>query len=884
MIFLFTDIEGSTARWESSPDAMARAVRRHDEIVRGGIEAYGGIVFKTVGDAFCATFADAQAALGATIEAQRRLQSEDWSEVGGLRVRMALHAGDAEERDDDYFGGSVNRVARLMGAAHGGQIVVSGAIADALAGDLPEGVSLLALGVFRLKDLRERERVLQVVAPGLESEFKPLRSLDAVPNNLPQQTSGFVGREADVTRVAELLRASTLVTITGPGGVGKTRLALQSAAEAIDRMKNGAWIVNLAPILDPDLISSTVLGALGTSPGVEDATKALLSYLADREILLVLDNCEHLIADVARTIDAIRRQCPQVTVLATSREALHLDGEYVYRLAPLDAADALRLFAQRAAAADGNFAVTAANRPTVEEICGHLDGIPLAIELAAARVRLLTLEDLSARLVERFRILTGGNRTALPRQQTLRALIDWSYDLLAEEEKRFFRRLSPFKGGFSLDGAIAVCADEGTGEWEVLDLLVALVDKSLIAGGPREPGGRYRLLESIGEYARERLHEAGETAAIAARHVSFIADRAAEAYVRWNVRPAAAAVAEMIPELDNLRAALQWALGDNNDAGLGAQLAADASPVLLEASLLGEGVAWTARALDNAPTNEMRGRLEYMRSMFLNNLGAYPPALSAAERAVPLLQGAPEDREVVRALAQVAQQYSRAGNFTAAERSASEAMTRARSIGDAFLFADVTRRCAFSLPATRIEEARRQFAEAVVELEAVGGFQETCSLLMWWAEAEAAAGCFDRAREIGSRALALSSEEVMRMHLTSNIAGYALAAGDLGGAVPFTREALELALAANHPLLTAIAIGYFAAIRGSEDPEDAARLFGYARAQMATIGWTGIASDERAREEVLVAIATHLDAARLAICLEEGAALSGTEALARLSR
>ncbi|HEY8322362.1 MAG TPA: adenylate/guanylate cyclase domain-containing protein [Candidatus Baltobacteraceae bacterium] len=871
MIFLFTDIEGSTQRWESKPDAMGRAVRRHDEIVRGAIEARGGSVFKTVGDAFCAIFGDARAALEATVDAQRRLQSEDWSEVGGLPVRMALHAGDAEERDGDYFGGSVNRVARLMGAAHGRQIVVSGAVADALAGALPENVSLLTLGVFRLKDLRERERVLQVVAPGLASAFKPLRSLDAVPNNLPEQTSGFVGREHDIVGVSELLRESTLATITGPGGVGKTRLALQCAAETIDRMQDGAWFVTFGALSDPQLIPSTILAALGVPGQGVDATETLLANLVPRELLLVLDNCEHLIEDAARTVEAIRARCPRVTVLDTSREPFRLNGELLYRLAPLDPGDARRLFAQRARAVDSRFHPDAAAERAIDGICAHLDGIPLAIELAAARLQMLSLEDIASMLGERFRMLTGGSRTALPRQQTLRAMIDWSYELLSDAEKQFFRRLSVFRGGFTLAAAAAVCAGETADEWAALDLLTALVDKSLVVADAGDGQRRYRLLESIREFGLERQSEANEAAASAERHARYFARLTREA------------TAETLAwDLDNLRAAVRWSLFDDGDAVLGAELAADVAPVVLHLSILNEGIAWCAAALERDLPGPLRGRLEYALSMFYNNRAEYASAMASAERALQLLREGDDERILARARAQVAQQYARAGKYEEAMPYATAALAGARSLGDARLLADVTRRSAFSLPPSEIERARAQFAEAIALLEPLGADDESSHLLEWWAEAEAAAEHYDRAFELGMRALDRATNDRVRMHVNSNVAGYALAMGDVTRAGSFARRGLELAIAANHPLLIAVGVAYVAPAKAEADPGEAARLFGYARAQMAAHKWSGIASDERARATIEALLAERAGAAALPGLLAEGAAWNVDEALARV--
>lgn len=879
VVFLFTDIEGSTTRWDARPEAMGRAVRLHDGIVRTAVEAASGRVFKTVGDAFCVVFDDPAAALRAAVEAQRALQGRDWDDVGGLRVRMALHAGEAEERDGDFFGGEVNRVARLLAAAHGGQIVASGALADAIGATPPDGISLRALGVFHLKDLGRPERVLQVVAEGLPAGFRPLRSLDAVPNNLPQQTSPFVGREADIAAVDAMLRASTLVTIAGPGGVGKTRLALQCAAEAIDRMKDGAWFVDLAPIADADFVAGTISAAIHEG-GAGEALEALVEYLRDRELLPLLDNCEHLVGEVARVIDAIRARCPHVTILATTREALHLDGERVHVVAPFDAEQARALFVERMRAADARWAPSPADERAIATICVHLDGLPLAIELAAARARMLPLAEIAERLGERFRMLTGGARTALPRQKTLRALIDWSYDLLAEPERELFRRLAVFVGGFTLEAATALSEDPD--EWATLDALTALVDKSM-AATDAIPATRYRYLESIREYAREMLEASGALSEVRRRHATFFAGLAGRLYAAWDRQPNAAAVRSGFAEIDNLRAALQWAFSETGDTAIGARLAADGAPLFLHLSLLEEGIGWCKRALEavGATGSDLRGRLAYVLSMFYNNQAEYRDALEAAERALPDLRAAGDERGHTRALAQVAQQYARAGRFEDARPCADEALALARATGDARFLADVTRRCAFALPPSEIERARAQFEGSAAALDLLGARDEACHLLEWWAEAEAAAGCFDRAIDLGTRALGYAPNATRRMHLTSNVAGYHLAAGNLDEALPLAAEALDLAVEANHALLTAIGIAYASMTRLAADPSEAARQFGYGSARMKALGWSGIASDEAARENILRRLERATLSAPLSALLDEGASWPEGVALER---
>ncbi|MDQ2991430.1 MAG: tetratricopeptide repeat protein [Candidatus Eremiobacteraeota bacterium] len=883
-VFLFTDIEGSTTRWEAHPDAMKAAVRLHDETMLAAMASNGGRVFKTVGDAFCVAFDDPANAIRAALQAQGDLSARDWSAIAGLQVRMALHAGDAEERAGDYFGAAVNRVARLLATAHGGQVVVSGAVADRVGQGLPDGVSLRALGTFRLKDLAQPERVFQVVAVGLPSDFKPLRTLEAVPNNLPQQTSGFVGREPDIARVGRLLHESTLVTIAGPGGVGKTRLALQCAAETLERMNDGAWFVNFAPVADPSLVAGTILGALRAPAGERDPLDALLAHLAERELLLVLDNCEHLIGEVARVVEAGRAHCPRVTVLDTCREALHLDGEHLYRLEPLERIDARRLFEERARAANARFVLDERAAAVVDAICGHLDCLPLAIELAAARVAVLSLDDLSLRLTERFRVLTGGTRTALPRQQTLRAMIDWSYDLLCDAEKILLARLGVFAGSFTLEAVTAVCGDETLDEWAVLDLLGLLVDKSLVVAEPNEAQRRYHLLESIRAYALERVDTSGESTPLAAKHADYFAAATGELYEAWDDDPGTGLLERFVPDLDNARAALRWSICDAHDRATGARLAGNMAPVYLRLSLLGEGILWCTRALEGADISAAdRARVEYAASMYYNNQGRYPQALAAAECAVEAFRTSADERGTILALSQIGQQYARAGRFDDARPFATEASERARATGDTRLFARVIRRAAFSLPPAEIEAAREQFGDAVAALEALDAPGEASHLLEWWAEAEAAAGCFDRAVALGTRALDAAPDAKARMHRASNLAGYTFATGDFAGAAPLAEEGLLLAIEAKHALLTAIGIAYVAPTHARADAAEAARLYGYALAQMAELEWTGIASDHAAREHILRDL-TVLSGADLAALFEEGAAWTGEEALARVRR
>ncbi|MBD5657508.1 MAG: adenylate/guanylate cyclase domain-containing protein, partial [Candidatus Eremiobacteraeota bacterium] len=473
--FAFTDIEGSTRRWERDPDAMQRALRQHDVIVREEIERHGGYVFKTIGDAFCAAFRGPQHAVMALHAAQRTLAAEDFTAVGGLRVRAAIHTGTADERDGDYFGPTVNRVARLLAIGHGGQILVSGSSAELLF-EAQSRESLRELGEHRLKDLARPERVYQLLAPDLDDEFPPLNSLSTLPNNLPAATTSFVGRETELVEIAASLAKQRLVTLIGSGGIGKTRTSLQVAANVLDTFRDGVWFVELASLADGALIPPAIAAAIGVvlSP-TGDALESLAGALDSKNVLLIFDNCEHLVEPTGRVVATLLRDCKKLKVLASSRQGLGIAGETTYRMpslrvpgdaggttiAAIDATryPALALFVDRARAAHRSFVLDDANVHAVADVCRRLDGIPLAIELAAVRVKILSPRQLRDRLDERFRMLTGGSRDLLPRQQTLRALIDWSYDLLDKRERMVFRRLSIFVDGFTVEAVGPVVAD-----------------------------------------------------------------------------------------------------------------------------------------------------------------------------------------------------------------------------------------------------------------------------------------------------------------------------------------------------------------------------------------------------------------------------------------
>lgn len=585
LIFLFTDIEGSTRLWEIFPQAMSLALARHDQILRQQIENEQGRVFKTVGDAFCAVFEQPQAALKAAVKIQEVLFAEDWTTYGlpqdkPLRVRVALHSGLAEKRDDDYFGPTLNRVARLLATGYGGQILLSQTMVTCLTTQITQDLSLRDLGEHRLKDLVQPEHIYQLVVNDLpEQTFPELKSLNRWPNNLPVQLTSFVGREHEITEVKDLLKNTHLLTLMGTGGAGKTRLSLQVGAELLENYRDGVWLVELAPVVDPALLPNALAQVFGVR---EDSQRPIISslidYLRNREVLILLDNCEHLIAAAASAAESLLRSCPEVRILATSREALGIPGEVTWRIpslslprnsdevASLDAVlnyEAVRLFIDRVRAAKPSFLITPQNMDAVIQICQRLDGIPLALELAAARIRIFSVEQLAERLQDRFKLLVGGSRTALPRQQTLRALVDWSYDLLSEQERTLLQRLSVFSGGWSLEAAEAVATCASIEDWEVADLMSQLINKSLVLADEEQIGNRtetrYTMLETIRQYGLEKLQAVPNAEdEVRQAHLHFLISLAEEGnqklrgpeQIYWGNR--------LDIESDNCRAALEW--------------------------------------------------------------------------------------------------------------------------------------------------------------------------------------------------------------------------------------------------------------------------------------------------------------------------------------
>jgi predicted ATPase/class 3 adenylate cyclase len=710
--FLFTDIEGSTKLAQEHPDAMPALLARHHEILNHAIKSHSGFVFQIVGDSFCTSFQQATDALQAALQAQRSLQTEPWSPAA-LKVRMGIHTGTAQvesQGDVIQYSGytTLALTQRIMSAGHGGQILLSRSTCDSINDNLPAQVKLLDLGERRLKDVQQLEHLYQVSVPDLPSEFPPLKTLEVIKSNLPAQLTSFIGREREIQEVERLLEANRMVTLTGSGGAGKTRLSLQVGNHGLSQFSDGVWLVELAPVTDSALIPQTLLSIFNLREDRHrEVVDVLIEHLRSKTILLLLDNCEHVIDACAQISETLLHACPKLKILASSREALGIAGEIAYRVPSLQTPDpanlpsveelkemeSIRLFVERAATANRNFVLTQDNAPFVAQICFRLDGIPLAIELAASRVKALTPEQIAARLDDRFRLLTGGSRTALPRQQTLRAMIDWSYSLLSDDEKILFRRLAVFVGGWTLQAAESVCGEKSAG-FDVLDLLTRLVDKSLVFLEESMEGIRYHRLETIRQYSREKFFETNEVEEIRDRHLDFIVQFVELADDNLKGRDQVLWQKRMSAEQDNIRAALDWGLNRSPYKAL--RIVGAANLFWTAAGFSAEGFRWTQKALEQVQENPfIRGttaeerqiaRAKALRGLtrLYLSLGDNAKAKRTAEESVAIYRRSKDRRGLSFALVVLAYPLEFLGERDRAETILRESYSIARAENDAY--------------------------------------------------------------------------------------------------------------------------------------------------------------------------------------------------------
>jgi predicted ATPase/class 3 adenylate cyclase len=704
--FLFTDLKSSTRIWEEHTEAMQVALARHDRLLRDAIESHGGYVVKSRGDGWHAAFSQASDALDTAIAIQRSLGAEEWGETGELAARVGLHTGEAELRDGDYYGPSVNRAARIMDAGHPGQILLSRATRDLVSDRLAGDVELVDLGEHRLRDLSRREQIFEVHTADLADTFPALRTIPSTVGNLPAERDEFVGRERELADLVAAVGQSRLVTLVGAGGVGKTRLAIQASRELRGAFDAGSWIVELAGVGNEDLFDEAVAGALAVEQR-DGATmrESLLDSLRDKDLVLVLDNCEHLVGAAAEFAEAALAHAPGLRILATSREGLGIRGEHVFTVpvlglpvgdadvATLRESDAVRLFVARAAEVTGERAVRDDELADIAALCRRLDGLPLAIELAAARRRSMTPAEIAAHLDRRFRMLTAGRRTAVSRHQAMRNAIDWSYDLLDDEERTVLQRAAVFAGTFDLDAAEAVLADDDLDALDVVDVLGRLVDKSLVVA---ETGGnetRYRLLETIRDYAWERLDEAGAVDPTSRRHAEHFVAFAERAGSGLRGRDEAEWIDRVEDELDNLFGALRWAIAAD-DADVALRLVAP-----LAVSGTGAGSPFGALAEEAA---EMAGAHDHVLRPIALAAACYSArraeperALALAERAVAATEDgeideAERDRLLARCIARIARAVLLAVTGTELmPHAADEALADAERLGDPYLLCEV---------------------------------------------------------------------------------------------------------------------------------------------------------------------------------------------------
>lgn len=660
--FLFTDIEGSTRLAQENNDAYLTSLGKHHEILYEVIDSNNGFVFKIVGDSFCSAFSSPEDAINAAIQTQIKLNSTNW-ENSEIKVRMGIHSGDAEFVNQDYVGYvTLSRSSRIMSIAYGGQILITQEVYDAVKHDMEGKISFKDFGERKLKDIVLPEHVYQIVAANIPSEFPPLKSQDARQNNLPSSITKFIGRRKEIDEIKKLFSKIRLISLTGAGGTGKTRLAIQLVSELIDEFENGVWIIELSPVTDPELVAkeiSTVLN-LKEDPGV-DIFETLKGFLKDKKILLLFDNTEHLLLKCAQIAESLLAYCPDLKIISTSREPFNIQGETIYRIPPLSMPakiknetfeslsgyESVRLFLERANSINSNFKLTEENIYIVAELCKKLDGIPLAIELASKRVNVLPVEEIFKRLDDRFKLLTGGNSTALPRQKTLKALIDWSYDMLSPNEQILLQRLSIFMGGWTLEAAEEICSDDSIDQYEILDLMNSLYDKSLIMFNEVNGKGRYGILESIKYYALEKL--AGKTEDFR-KNFDYFLNLSSFAKYKAKKLGQLEWLNLTQPEIDNIRRNIQWA-SENNPPD-DAMLVINMYDFWLNKGYLQEGFESSMKVLNSIPGDDKKLRADLLVRIarFCYELGKFAELENFSNEALSLFREINDKEGIVKAI------------------------------------------------------------------------------------------------------------------------------------------------------------------------------------------------------------------------------------------
>ena len=838
--FLFTDIEGSTRLAQEHADQMPILLAQHHAILRQAIQAHQGYVFRIVGDSFAAAFHTVADALHATLDAQRALRNEAWSPVP-IRARMGIHTGTAEwkgkDHEPEYEGyATLAMTSRVMSAGHGGQILLSQHAYELAQDKPPDNTTFKDLGEYNLKDFLPPQTIYQITAPDLPSDFPPLKTLKSVRNNLPLNLTSFIGRERELAEAQEKLASARLLTLIGPGGTGKTRLSLQVALEQIGHFKDGVWFVELAPIADAALIVSAIASVfhLHEVQGIP-LLNTVMDYLRAKELLLLLDNCEHLVEASAQLAHQLLRACPYLKIVASSREALGIDGETIYRVPSLKDEEATRLFVERATKTEPRFHLTDENAPFVAQICSRLDGIPLAIELAAARVKLFTPQQIAERLDDRFKLLTGGSRAALPRQQTLRALIDWSYVTLNEMEQRALRGLAVFSGGWTFEAAEAVI-----GESEAMDGLSGLVNKSLVNVVEQEGESRYSFLETIRQYAMDKLVESGAASATRDRHLNYflkLAERAGEGLFSKE-RKDWLSIFEF--EHDNLRSALRWGLDHAPLQAL--TLIGFLGDFWLVRGYLVEGQTWCKTALDSveklyrAGSERACARGFQVWAMLSNNQGEHRVAREAAEKAIAIYRQLGETKRLAISLIVLGTACAFSGDVPRAFDSIRESERISREMGHTLELAWALQALSYLTSETQGRAAEKE-AEAYLQ-ESLALIQEhpwgTIASKEFLARQAYARGEIVTARKYGDEVLAYYQEAGLTLRFTSlksDLAHLLRQTGNFTEVLPLYRETIVAYQDLGHRGAIAHQLECFAFIAiAQEYGERAVKLLGAAEA------------------------------------------------------
>jgi predicted ATPase/class 3 adenylate cyclase len=901
---VFTDMEGSTGLLQTLGDRYPQVLAEHHRLIREAFARHGAVERGSAGDGLYFAFPAARGAAQAAIDAQLAIAGHAWPDGVVVRDRMGLHTGEPWNASEGYVGLDVHRAARICAAGHGGQILISETTRALIGNEPGSPIGFIDLGVLRLRSLDAAQHLYQVTGPGLERDFPPPRTTDVGRNNLKLEVTSFIGRGREIEAATRMLEASSLLTLTGPGGVGKTRVGLRLARVLLDSFEDGVWLVECGTLSDPAFVLPSVVSTIGlTEPTGRSLLSAIVDHLKSKRLLLVLDDCDPVLLACAELAEALLRSCPGVRIVVTSREALGVAGEAILPIASLttpgagDTAgasdlgdvDACRLFVERAVAVLPTFALTDQNARSVAQLCRRLDGVPLAIELAAARVRALPVEQIASRLDDRFRLLTGGSRTSVARHQTLRATIDWSYDLLTEPERAVLRRLSVFAGGATLDAAESVCGGVPVDAFDVLDVLGRLVEKSLVYTDPTLSEARFRLLETVREYARGRLVEAGEGEATLRRHRDRYRALVEEASSAFFHGPEPAEwLTRLDREHDDLRAALEWCLDQPGEGRSGLAMAAGLWRYWEIRGHLTEGRGWLERMVEavgaevpalraNALTGA--GNLAFMQ-------GDFRAASNFHEASLALHREAGDRQSVAYAANNLANTAVQLGDHARARELYEETIELVRELGDvrgvafgSINLADVaTRQGDFA-------GARELHAGILVMIRDLGDRWMEAFAIDAFARATSRAGDRQGARSGHIEAMAILEEIGDRRgvaRVMTQLAELALADGDTARARGLFRQSLAIRQEVGDVPGLASAMENLAAAVASDDPEAAARLHGAAESLREAIRAIVPPQTAATHDQNLADLEVRLGAERFDAARREGRSMTPNEALATL--